>query len=1132
MSHDFLEQYDLLPPLLRLLRESGDGPTLRHATACVVNVLAERYKVGKLIQSGVVPALRALAVHPDPRVQQQVARALAALAAAGGGCEEWLVHDGAAAALSALGRSANPRTARYAAAGLVNLSTVLQATAAEAAARLALRAAVAAAAAVTDLLQFGGTVVLNLSVLPNVRIHLDREAAATCVMLLRRIQGEYFGDATAVDVPDAHAACLTAILNLLPVKQCRYEFVASGVLAEAVRLATAPDTDPVVRSRCITVLAELTVYRDATQPLLAAGAVDVLSVQLDTPFPLAAASAAAAPALAADPRAQLSLLRPPVLRRVVAAVAVRPPGDTMRRHALRLLARLAAEAKAAAAVLRAVDLPAALAAPLPAGAPALDAALQAALYVNLSGHDATASGLLSCAETVPQLVRMTKAHDAAVKAACLAALLNLARSDAAHRPLLDGGIMDAIHAGANDDAEKCGNRIAWLCASILYFMSLNKEAVAGVLEAGGMALLSQLCALHCDQTREACAAGLCNMLAVHPVADDHSLSALLRMHQHTGTANGRRPLRVLCCAKAFASLSLVAKGRAFLGASAAVLPCLIRMMRARTDEAALVQQHCAAAVCNVTSVFLQRQRIEALVQDRIIQDLVALTLLRANDVETKRSLAKALFNLLAREDTRALVLRQDAAFALLRLTRLGDPELNAVCVQALHNLTCHPAAAHESHLLKLEAERALLAQCVFPNGGQEVRRQCASALARLSCSDAPLAALEAGGAAAAAAVVLALRAMAAAGDAMTAEHGAAVLFNATRRPVLAAALAANGAVSALRQMFGMGPAVVKTLCVGALANLTAGSNAGGDSGASATAVGDGWAVLTDVMCAGHMSPAARHDATAAVTALVGAHRPARAAAVATGVTAALCTVLKSFHDEDHKLLVAKALRDMCAPGGGTAVAAVRARMLADGAMAALVRLAKAEHTDIKLDVSAALCRLSVSPALAPSLADGGAVEAAYWLTLEDLLATTPSVFLRVAAALRNLSRSDAALRRMLDDGDRLCKALRQLAAFDHAGVRAHVAATLLRLTAFKPAHHIVGKGGLVPVIFALMDQGSADVREACGVCLNQLPPYMAQPDERTIRAIVAMMELGDGADALIAAEAPAADPPPHDLKGW
>merc|ERR1719337_766615 len=82
-------------------------------------------------------------------------------------------------------------------------------------------------------------------------------------------------------------------------------------------------------------------------------------------------------------------------------------------------------------------------------------------------------------------------------------------------------------------------------------------------------------------------------------------------------------------------------------------------MRSGVADAEKVQYHCAAAVCNTLSVFLKKQHVLDMVASGTVQDVIVITVLRANDVRTKQVLAQALFNLLARVDTRREMIECD-----------------------------------------------------------------------------------------------------------------------------------------------------------------------------------------------------------------------------------------------------------------------------------------------------------------------------------------------------------------------------------------------------------------------------------------------------------------------------------------
>ena len=115
-----------------------------------------------------------------------------------------------------------------------------------------------------------------------------------------------------------------------------------------------------------------------------------------------------------------------------------------------------------------------------------------------------------------------------------------------------------------------------------------------------------------------------------------------------------------------------------------------------------IRYHCSVAMCNTLSVFLLKEDVLAMLRDGTVQDVIVITVLRANDVQTKQVLAQALFNLLAREDTRSSLIKQDVPLALVRLTNKADSILNLLCMknalqsELRRSIACTQAARDES----------------------------------------------------------------------------------------------------------------------------------------------------------------------------------------------------------------------------------------------------------------------------------------------------------------------------------------------------------------------------------------------------------------------------------------------------
>lgn len=378
-----------------------------------------------------------------------------------------------------------------------------------------------------------------------------------------------------------------------------------------------------------------------------------------------------------------------------------------------------------------------------------------------------------------------------------------------------------------------------------------------------------------DQTKQLCAATFCNVTMYKVITEESFLASLLLLSTSTEAS------LVLCCAKALSNLSRYPRGRSFLGNNKNVVPALIAMMRSGVKDAAQVQFLSAIALCNVLSIFLQKENIVSLVEDGMIQDLIAVTVLRVEEVKTKETLARAIFNLLAREDTRRLIADQDAVFALVRLTRLQSPDLNTICVRAIYNLTCE-MSRYESKLLEMEAERVLVDQAFFPNGGVDVKKMCGAALTMMSSAGrlASVALSKQG-------IVGALRSIMCVKDKETLEHVATTAFNLSREDCCRPMLVAQDITGVLVPLHAIGHTIVKNLCVATMCNLSSSPVAQENANTRAE-----FRVLADTVRAGSLSLATRLDALRTVVNLVTHHAPAIEAAVEASSTSALCVILK------------------------------------------------------------------------------------------------------------------------------------------------------------------------------------------------------------------------------------------------
>ena len=128
--------------------------------------------------------------------------------------------------------------------------------------------------------------------------------------------------------------------------------------------------------------------------------------------------------------------------------------------------------------------------------------------------------------------------------------------------------------------------------------------------------------------------------------------------------------QILRCSIIFANMSVDDEMKASIGMNLhKILSCLIDMMRSGCDSTEKVQPYCATAICNFLSSKYSEDVIMGLVSERLVQDLIVLSILRVNATHIKEFMSKVLFNLLAIDATRQVMVREGVIDSLIRLTK-------------------------------------------------------------------------------------------------------------------------------------------------------------------------------------------------------------------------------------------------------------------------------------------------------------------------------------------------------------------------------------------------------------------------------------------------------------------------------
>jgi hypothetical protein len=175
-----------------------------------------------------------------------------------------------------------------------------------------------------------------------------------------------------------------------------------------------------------------------------------------------------------------------------------------------------------------------------------------------------------------------------------------------------------------------------------------------------------------------------NLALKRPILSPGVLTMMLSL------ARNCKALRVLHIVRALANMSVHSKSKlAISKESRKIFPMLTVIMRCGCEEAEKVQYYCAVVLCNILALSLEKSLLQDLVKSGATVDLIVVTLLRINAIKTKEILGKAFFNLLTRSEIREnLVLQVDMLPAIIELSKIEYVDLLELCLRALYNITC------------------------------------------------------------------------------------------------------------------------------------------------------------------------------------------------------------------------------------------------------------------------------------------------------------------------------------------------------------------------------------------------------------------------------------------------------------
>jgi hypothetical protein len=608
-----------------------------------------------------------------------------------------------------------------------------------------------------------------------------------------------------------------------------------------------------------------------------------------------------------------------------------------------------------------------------------------------------------------------------------------------------------------------------------------------------------------------------------------------------GLARNCKTLRVLHCIRSLAHMSAHNKAKVLLNKEARkILPMLTVSMRCGCEEAERVQHYCAITLCNMLAAPLEKGLLVELVNNGAIVDLVVVTLLRINSVQTKETLGRAFFNLLNRTEIReALVMKLDIVSAILELSKIEYIELLELCMHALYNITCElkPGTGYEdgfaSKLQSLKVPRFIISRLVYTPtqegsiGTRAIRFLLGKSLANMSFHKQLVVELthEQG-----ARIADALHRVYVLKNEESTYCACATLFNLSGIAECRV-LAESRVLSLVVEVLGNEcPALCIKLCAASICNFSLMGVFHEKLSAQ-----DVMTTIVTLLGSPQMHMSIKKDALQTVYNMVTMYTPSRTMFVHCEGVTALWKLLKvkgalggggggvaggseersmlsedntsagaasvdSLEEEEATLtMIGHIVKELTDELQVTDVTYER-KMLADGIMSIILKLAKYEYPMLKLDMSFAIYNLSRGVELM-KLLKAETVDILFWLTLHDTLGTHDLICRNVSRALRCFCFT-------VDECKVLVKQERFMAVFKclikskNEDVLWQTAGVMYNLMGIEYCLKVLLERNLVNLIFEIAASGYPSVKHVCSACLHMIPDHMPNMEDPVVLELV------------------------------
>jgi hypothetical protein len=698
------------------------------------------------------------------------------------------------------------------------------------------------------------------------------------------------------------------------------------------------------------------------------------------------------------------------------------------------------------------------------------------------------------------LLNLAQGSDEEVREKALHSIEAFSRDPAMQEPLFDHAIVRALGKVVEAGQERPAVHLASL---ILHRLTTLESNLTKVVDNLGVRLLIQLAEFGKEEdaaaraTYAVIAASYYNICQRKAVMEDGFLDSVITL------AKCKENKRVLWISTVLFFTSTYPRGRKLLSKNRWLIPSLLNMMRSGCDDLVQIQYNCASALCNAVSAVLSKNDILAMVDEGVIQDLGIISVLRTNSIATKQVMSKALFNLLAREETREDLVKAQLAQAMVRLTKEDNKELSILCVQMTLNLSSE-IDRYAKYLVEMQIHRVLVGLSRSTAGGAEFKRLAGNALANMSVHDdfaKPMAELTQDDERErdrAAKIIPGLLAISGVNEEQSTQDCAFVLQNLTRHEHCRRNLAQDDVIELTVKLAKTGNLTTAQMCAATLCYMST------VKGAYADIVQFAIPTLVLTMKNPSLQLVPRMDAARAVANLVVFYPPSREVCLAGGITTAVNVLLKSTREESDMVCLAKILRDLSRANEAPF------KMLQEHAILSLVKLAHLEDAQLKHDVSTTICNLATCK-FATDIVQDGVIEAFFWLILQDALAKTKPIFLEVSIALRYIAQNPRLIKYVATDEGRLISVLTKLAKFDESvEVQYNAAVIFYYCIKFKPAQDHLIRQGALEIIIRLAQAEGEGIQDVCSATLHELPnDKLKDMDATVLKVLMALLTIED-----------------------